>query len=348
MRFAVVLLLAEGIWGGRLAAQTGAAWPHPVPARVRDSENKDLWVMTLGDVKTPLAQGTFDPVKDQVTLKDGTVMKDYYRDTLGMKYYAPLDKTRFPLPPSGWCTWYYYYANVTEAEVKLNAKWIADNLKDYGAKYVQIDDGWQGANRQAGVRDWTVVSSNFPDGMNGLAKYIKSLGLTPGLWLAPHGQSSPLVVSNHPNVFLLKADDTLDESTNRWEGRYLVDPSTPETMKYFKDMFTTLTKWGYEYFKIDGQPTVAEEYRNKKSQLRHPTDDTDALYRQTLETIKQTIGPNRFLLGCWGTPVEGIGIYNGSRTGATSCWAGAVSRSRCGRRCAIISCTTSRGTATRT
>src|SRR5437016_5493887 len=123
MRFAVVLLLAQGVWGGRLEAQNTAAWPHPVPARVRDSGNQDLWVMTLGDVKTPLAQGTFDPVKDEVTLKDGTVMKNYYRDTLGIKYYAPLDKTRFPLPPSGWCTWYYYYAQVTEDEVKLNAKW---------------------------------------------------------------------------------------------------------------------------------------------------------------------------------------------------------------------------------
>src|SRR5689334_17960580 len=74
MRLAVVLLLAQGIWTGRLEAQNTAAWPHPVPARVRDSGNQDLWVMTLGDVKTPLAQGTFDPVKDELTLKDGTVM----------------------------------------------------------------------------------------------------------------------------------------------------------------------------------------------------------------------------------------------------------------------------------
>ena len=63
-------------------AKTGKTWPHPIPARIRDGSNKDLFVMTLGDVNTALADGTFDPSKDEVTLKDGSVMKNYYRDTL--------------------------------------------------------------------------------------------------------------------------------------------------------------------------------------------------------------------------------------------------------------------------
>ena len=52
-------------------AQT-PAWPHPIPARVRDGANADLFVMTLGDVTTPLADGTFDPIEDRVTLRDGS------------------------------------------------------------------------------------------------------------------------------------------------------------------------------------------------------------------------------------------------------------------------------------
>ena len=31
-----------------------------------------------------------------------------FNGALNLPYYAPLDKTHFPLPPSGWCTWYYY------------------------------------------------------------------------------------------------------------------------------------------------------------------------------------------------------------------------------------------------
>jgi hypothetical protein len=77
--------------------------------------------MTLGDVNTTLAQGTYDPVKDQVTLKDGTIKEHYYRDTLSAAYYKSIDKTHFPLPSLGWCTW-YYYPRITVVEVKHNAK----------------------------------------------------------------------------------------------------------------------------------------------------------------------------------------------------------------------------------
>src|SRR5215813_5630369 len=124
---------------------TKKAWPHPIPLRVRDGANPDLMVMTLGDVT-----------------------RNYFRDKLGVKYFKPIDKSIFPLPPSGWCTWYYYYQQINEVEVKRNAQWIADNLKDYGAQYVQIDDGWQGTGRVY-TRDWTNVSDKYPRGMDKLA-----------------------------------------------------------------------------------------------------------------------------------------------------------------------------------
>ncbi|MEX2093669.1 MAG: prolyl oligopeptidase family serine peptidase [Pirellulales bacterium] len=290
------------------------AWPHPIPCRVRVDKQDDLFVMTLGDVTSELSNGTFDPEKDEVRLADGTVLEHYYRDTLGIKYYQPLDKSQFPLPPTGWCTWYYYYPKITATEVKRNVKWIADNLKDLGAQYVQIDDGWQGAGGREGQRDWTVVNSDrFPDGMEELASYISSLGLTPGIWLAPHGQSRDQVVKDNPNVFLLKEDGSSASET--WEGRFLVDPTTPESRTYMRDLFGKLSGWGYRYYKIDGQPIVVDEYAEKKKFMKHPQDDTNALYRDTLQTMRSAIGPESYLLGCWGTPVEGIGIMNGSRTG---------------------------------
>jgi hypothetical protein len=302
-----------------LASNRG--WPHPIPLRVRDGANRNLMVMTLGDVETSLADGMYDPTIDRATLKDGSVIEHYYRDKLGVKYFQPIDKTNFPLPPSGWCTWYYYYQQINENEVKQNAHWIGENLKDYGAQYVQIDDGWQGTGRVY-TRDWTNLSDKFPGGMDKLAAYIKSTGLTPGIWIAPHGQSNDAVVKNLPAIFLMKPDGTSASET--WEGRYLVDPSIPESRKYMKDLFTRLAGWGYEYFKIDGQPVVVNEYRNKKSFMKKQDDDTVALYRETLASIREAIGPQRYLLGCWGMPIEGVGIMNGSRTGGDVVldWAG--------------------------
>src|SRR5215471_9162527 len=291
------------------------SWPLPIPCRIQDGSNKDLSVMTLGPVETPLAEGTFDPVKDEVRLNDGTIKTNYYHDVLGLKFYQPMDKSRFPLPPSGWCTWYYYYSRINAVEVKRNADWIAANLKDYGAQYVQIDDGWQGAGGREGTRDWTIVNSQrFPNGMAELAAYIKSVGLTPGLWLAPHGQSSTNVVKANQDVFLLKTNGSSASET--WEGRYLIDPTTTESQTYFKDLFTRLSGWGYEYFKIDGQPIVVDEYRAKKQFMKNPPDKTaEELYRSTLRILRDAIGPDRYLLGCWGIPTEGAGIMNGSRTG---------------------------------
>ena len=305
--FILCLFVAQTVF-----AQT---WPHPIPARIHDGTNKDLMVMTLGNVTPSIAGGTFDPAKDEMRLKDGTVIKNYFRDTLKIKYFQPIDKTSFPLPPSGWCSWYFFYQEINEDEVKTVAKWIAENLKDFGVQYVQIDDGWQGTGHGLGEnRDWSTINNRFPSGMDGLAAYIKSLGLKPGIWLAPHGQSNEAVVKNQAGVFLMKPDGTT--ASNTWEGKFLVDPSTPESQKYLKDLFAKLSSWGYDYFKIDGQPIVVREYKTKKNFMKNPADDTDALYRETLKSIRAGIGPNRYLLGCWVVPLEGVGLMNGSRIGA--------------------------------
>lgn len=314
---APLLLIALTALGTQAQTRPAAKlnWPRPIPARIGDNGNKDLLVMTLGDVKTVIADGVFDPAKDEMRLNNGTVKQNYYKGTLGIKYFHPIDKTRFPLPPSGWCSWYFYYQEINEEEVKRNADWIAANLKDYGAEYVQLDDGWQGIGRGLGEnRDWTTIDKRFAGGMDGLAAHIKSLGLKAGIWLAPHGQSNEAVVKRHHGVFMLKPDGT--SASNTWEGHFLVDPSTPEAQKYLKDLFTTMANWGYDYFKIDGQPIVIREYRQKKSFMKNPQDDTDQLYRNTLDSIRAAIGPDRYLLGCWVVPLEGVGIMNGSRIGA--------------------------------
>ena len=45
--------------------------------------------------------------------------------------------------------------------------------------------------------------------------------------------------------------------------------------------------WGYEYFKIDGQPIVAREFRNNKEFMKNGSGDADLLYRSSLEGIRQ-------------------------------------------------------------
>ncbi|BDU73198.1 NPCBM/NEW2 domain-containing protein [Mesoterricola silvestris] len=297
-----------------LPAVPAEPWPHPIPARVQDGPNPDLFVMTLGPVGTPLAQGIYDPLRDQVALLDGSVLPHYYRDRLGLNHFKPMDKSVFPEPPSGFCTWYYYYQDLDEGEVRRSTDWLARNLKDYGARIVQVDDAWQKEKEDGGhgSRDWSGVDAHFPGGMAALAAHIKARGFVPGLWVAPHGQSNPEVVRANPGVFLQKPDGTSPSDT--WEGKWLVDPSAPAAPDYLRRLFGTFTGWGFDYFKIDGQPVVLDEYRRTRVFMHEP-GEAGALYRRTVGAIRDAIGPRRYLLGCWGLPVEGMGLMDGCRTG---------------------------------
>ena len=310
---------------GRYTADAGPVtpWPRTVPVRLepRDGERDDLMVTTLGEVKTPLANGSFDPVADRVTMSDGRVLEHYYRDSLGITYYKPLDKSIFPVPPSGWCTWYYYYRVVNPAEVIANAHWIAENLAPFGARYVQLDDGWQGmGERGAGAyRDWSTIDPRFREiGLGGLADSIRSLGLEAGIWIAPHGQSNSQV-AHSTGAFLWAPGDSSASTT--WEGRYLMDPTAPKAPGYLGGIFKRLRDLDFTYFKIDGQTIVVHEYGDKTRYMHGPvpkgtpSEVGAELYRKTLRTIRGAIGDSSYLLASWGTPLEGVGFYNGSRTG---------------------------------
>jgi len=304
---------------GALAGGPITEWPRTIPVRLKPDGRDPLFVATLGDVATSLADGAFDPVRDRVETRDGSVLENYYKNELGITYFEPLDKSVFPLPPSGWCSWYYYYQEIDSDEILANARWLSENLADYGARYIQIDDGWQGTGHGLGEnRDWTTIDDRFSDvGMDGLADSIKALGLEAGLWLAPHGQSNE-EVARESGAFLWEPDGSTAADT--WEGTYLLDPSLPAAHLYLRDLFSTLKDWGYDYFKIDGQPIVLREFAAKQQFMAGELPEGDStevaaeLYRGTLRTIREAVGGSSYLLGCWGIPLPGAGILNGSRT----------------------------------
>ncbi|HEX5437315.1 MAG TPA: NPCBM/NEW2 domain-containing protein [Gemmatimonadaceae bacterium] len=315
------LAQARGAMKRTVDAGPVTPWPRPVPIRLKPHGRDDLMITTLGEVSTPLADGTFDPVADRVTTADGRVIEHYYRASLGIRYYAPIDKSVFAVPPSGWCTWYYYYRDINPGEVIANAHWIAKNLAPFGARYVQLDDGWEGMGQRGpgAYRDWTTIDPRFRAiGLRGIADSIRALGLQAGIWIAPHGQSNAQV-AHRSGAFLWASADSTASTT--WEGRYLVDPTAPATPRYLENLFSRLRKMGFSYFKIDGQTIVVHEYATKSRYMAGPVPPGDSaqvgadLYRNTLRMIRHAIGPTSYLLASWGTPLAGAGLYNGSRTG---------------------------------
>ena len=93
----------------------------------------------------------------------------------GLTYYRPLDKTisarRRPDGARGISSIRAW----REDQVVANTRWLAENLKKFGCRYVQIDDGWQGVGRGMGEnRNWYVTEKQkFPHGMKWLADTIR-------------------------------------------------------------------------------------------------------------------------------------------------------------------------------
>lgn len=262
-----------------------------------------------------------------------TALDDYLAVHRNLPWYRPLNRRRrFRRPPAGWCSWYYYYLNITEEEVMKNTDWLAEHLKPFGCEYVQIDDGWQGRGAGFGSnRDWFEVSErDFPQGMRWISDYIRARGLRPGIWCIPFTQSDPDYYRENPELFVRRADGSSpgehaepqpidwlpeEERIYDWAGRYYIDPTGPEGHEYLRGLFTLLCReWNFDYVKIDAQEMMPAFYQQYRKRLDDPSLDGDRAYRCGLQTIRAVMGPNRFLLNCakgWAS----CGLCDGVRIG---------------------------------
>jgi alpha-galactosidase len=66
-------------------------------------------------------------------------------------------------------------------------KALADKAAKLGVERFVMDDGWFGArnNDRAGLGDWTVNRTKFPNGLRPLIEYVNKLGMDFGIWVEP-------------------------------------------------------------------------------------------------------------------------------------------------------------------
>jgi alpha-galactosidase len=134
------------------------------------------------DKGTGIITGTVAEKGDyQLTL---TVHNHY--GTATKKFTIKIGDTIGLTPALGWNSWNAFGLTVTDAKVRVAAKTIATKLSAHGWSYVNIDDGWEAAQRAAGGE--IVPNQKFPD-MHALADYIHSLGLKFGIYSSPGPQT---------------------------------------------------------------------------------------------------------------------------------------------------------------
>ncbi|MGU5686930.1 MULTISPECIES: glycoside hydrolase family 36 protein [Aeromonas] len=215
-----------------------------------------------------------------------------------------------PTRPSGWCSWYHYYANVSAADIRENLAVRAERFP--ALRYVQIDDGYQ-----ARMGDWLTPSAKFEEGVAALAGEIRAAGCEPALWVAPFiAEPGSRVFQQHPDWFV-KGEDGLPLPSERvtyggWRCTpwYVLDGTHPEVQTHLEQVFRTLrTQWGIHYFKLDANFWGAIH----GGRFHDPAATRVEAYRRGMAAILRGAGEGAFLLGCNAPLWPSLGLVHGMR-----------------------------------
>ena len=211
--------------------------------------------------------------------------------------------------PLGWCSWYYYFQNITPAEIRKNLQSVSQLKPRLPLKFFQIDDGYE-----QDVGSWFEFDPQFPDGVSGLSEDIRREGLTPGIWLAPFIlEPRSKLIRRHPNWLLRKHNGLPVNSGLVWNGLgRALDLTHPDVLGYIRDVIkTSVQEWGFPYLKLDFLYAAA-----LPGSHHDPTKTRAQILRQALELIREEAGSDAILLGC-GCPIgSGVGIFDMMRISA--------------------------------
>ena len=216
--------------------------------------------------------------------------------------------------PLGWCSWYYYFSDVTENDILTNTRFLAKNREKLPVKYIQLDDGYQPA-----LGDWLDYNQNFPNGLAELAKNIKKEGFTPALWVGPFmGFEKSKLLAEHPEYFIHDKNGNVMFPMG-WRGGMTaaLDGTNPATCEFLKKLFKSIRELGFDYVKLDFMMLSAGI--PGESVFFDPKATRAQALRRGLEAIREGFGDDGFILGCTTPLGPVIGLVDGERIGTDIC-----------------------------
>jgi hypothetical protein len=235
----------------------------------------------------------------------------FYQVHRGLEFFEPWTYKIWPHPVVGWISWFAFLDKVTETDIVDTADTLSTVLLPFGYEYLQIDDGYQ---RGEGLPElWLEANAKFPRGLGFLPRYIKSKGLKPGIWTNVAFKQADFAASR-PDWFV--TDETGRPARGNWI-EFSLDASKAEAVDaVVRPVFRGLREMGWEYFKVDALRHLRYEgYNAHAGHFERTKSDLVAAYRSYVEAIRQEIGRDYFLLGCWGIRPELIGLLDGCRIG---------------------------------
>nr|WP_321406024.1 glycoside hydrolase family 27 protein [uncultured Carboxylicivirga sp.] len=175
-------------------------------------------------------------------------------------------------PPMGWNSWDCYGPTVQEHEIKANADYMAENLKDYGWEYVVVDIRWFVENTKSHGYNQTdpvyvmdeygrymPAVNRFPSAADGsgfkaLGDYIHNKGLKFGIHIM-RGIPKMAVDQKLPikGADGITADQIYTtENQCKWlKDNYTIVADKPGAQEYYNSIFELYAEWGVDFIKID-------------------------------------------------------------------------------------------------
>ena len=231
-----------------------------------------------------------------------------YADMAAVEMGVPKFDTSVNL--TGYCTWYYYYAGVSEKNLLENVEAIKANRSVYSPAYIQIDDGYQ--THQG---DWLDQRDAWPTPLEEIARKIEDAGSIPGIWMMPMlASSASRVYKEHPDWFV-KDENGQPKVIKGWspppDGYWgCLDTSQDEVLEHLASIFRKFRSWGYKYFKMDGMA-----YGLMEGVRKDPCATPISAYRQALKAIREAV-PDSILLACTAPFIPSMGLVDNCRVSA--------------------------------
>ena len=144
----------------------------------------------------------------------------------------------------GWCSWNAYGHEVTGEKILRTVR----SLNDKGVRlgFVLVDDGWLSVKNDR-LTAYGADASKFPEGLAGLARRLRGeYGVRHvGVWHTFQGYWSG--VDRESEVG--RAHALFDGR----EEKSLPDPRGGRGESFYADWYRSLSGWGYDFVKVDGQ-----------------------------------------------------------------------------------------------
>jgi raffinose synthase len=144
----------------------------------------------------------------------------------------------------GWCSWNAYEHSVSEEKVLASVRSLLDKRIPLG--FVLVDDGWLSVKNDK-LTAFNADAQKFPNDLSGLAKALREQYRIPhvGVWHTFQGYWSGV-----------ETDSEIGRAHQLFQGlggRALPDPRGGRGESFYRDWYSRLKSWGFDFVKVDGQ-----------------------------------------------------------------------------------------------